>query len=130
MARNRCSQCGGFPTIYYYIHNTVPYVDPKILQNVFSFISKRVKRMGTDHYLGSDPKYYTSLGDFSQGSGFKRFTPRVHYTRGLKLDFYVTEFLMCDCGHNSLAYSQKSVKNRPEISMRKSHKFYPKKFIY
>lgn len=130
MARTRCSQCAGFPVIYYYIHNTTPYADPKTLQNIFSLISKRVRRMGTDHYLEDEPKHYTSLGNFSQGSGFKRYDPKIHYTRGLNLGFNVTEFLMCECGHTMLGFTQKSVKRKMEVSMRKSYKFYPKKFIY
>lgn len=130
MARCRCSRCSGVPNIYYYIHNTTPYPDPKTLQNVFAIISKRARRMGSDHYLTDSPKEYTSLSEFSQGTGFKRYDPKIHYTRGLNLGFYVTEYLMCDCGHTMLAFTQKSAKGRPEITMRKSHKNFPKRFVY
>ena len=130
ITRTRCKHCGELPAIYYYIYNTTLWGSPVSIQKMFAMISKRVTRMGTSHYLKDNPSDYSGLSNFSQGTGFRRYIPRLRHTRGINQDFDVTEYLMCPCAKSMYAFTQKSVKGRPEIINRKSRKCYPKKFLF
>lgn len=130
ITRTRCKHCGELPVIYYYIYNSTLWGSPVHVQKLFDIISKRVKRMGTSHYLQDSPSDYSGLSNFSQGTGFRKYSPRIRQTRGINQDFDVTEYLMCPCAKSMYAFTQKSIKTRPEILNRKSKITYPHKFSF
>lgn len=130
MARGRCKYCGEHPIIYYYIYNSTLWDSPEYIQKFFSIISKRVNRMGKTPWHGDSPSDITGLSNFSQGTGFKKYSPIIRQTRGINLDFDVMEYLMCPCAKTMYAFTQKSNKTRPEILNRMARKTYPKKFIF
>ena len=130
VTRTRCKHCGETPSIYYYVYNSTLWATPDSIRRMFAILSKHVNRMGTSFYQQDDPKDYRGLSTFSQGTGFRKFSPRLRQTRGINTDFDVTEYLMCPCGASMYAFNQKSIKRRPEIVNRKARKTYPNRFIF
>lgn len=130
LVRSRCKFCAGLPTHYYYIRNATMWYNPRKPIDHFKQMTKYVKRMCSDHYLMEEPKYFVEMASFSHPVSYKGYRPRLHRTRGSSATQDVVEFLMCDCGRSSWAFSDKAVKYRPEIVARKARYRFPQKFEF
>lgn len=125
--KSRCKRCGSYPSMYYYLMGKVLRHDPRSSINIkFSLLKKYCKRMCNDQYLLVAPKYFNELESFSHKTSYKGFLPKLHRVRGSNQycsDFI--EYLMCDCGATSWAFSNRSVQGRVEIMNRKARGKYP-----
>jgi hypothetical protein len=130
LVKSRCKFCRGLPMHYYYIKSRGLYQDPSKLVQWFQDVSKHFKRMCTEHYFLSEPRYCGGMANFSQTPFYKGYNPTLHRTRGVSNSSEMSEFLMCECGGTSWAFRNKAVKNRPEIVNRKSRKNFPQKFEF
>lgn len=129
MARARCKNCGNGPSFYYKIRNRYLYQDHSSYKYFSKYLKAWVNSMASNWYLKSDPKYFHSVSDFSFTVDDKQFRPTLHRSRGRDNNKdNVTEILSCDCGSTVWHFNQKSSKNCPEITNRKSKYKYPKKF--
>lgn len=130
LARTKCKYCGGAPSIYFYVKNATLWVNPRKMVELFDVIRPYIRRMGADHYLWDDPKYFTSISTFEFPLTLNKYRPRIHRTRGAKSTADVVEFLTCDCARSNWAFSDKAVENRREINQRKARYRFPHKFEY
>lgn len=130
VVRSRCKVCGNYPSIYYYIRNPVIWNDPRRMQEYFSFYYKHIKRLCSNYYLNDSPTSFTSANFLSEEIPFRSFKPKLHHTRGFPSVYNYTEFITCKCGGSVWAYTDKSIRSRLEISMRKSRSIFPQKFNF
>ena len=131
ITKNRCKKCASHPAIYYYIRNGYLYIDPRHSINTkYNIIRKYGKRMCSNHSMMIAPKHYAGLSGLSHTPSYKGYLPKFHYSRGRKYKTNVTEFLMCECGETSWAFSSKAIQECPEIINRKSRHKYPQKFEF
>ena len=131
MAKSRCKKCGSHPAVYYYTRNKYLWLDPhNAINSHLSVLKKYTKRMCSDHYMMISPKYFTNLISFSQSTSYKGYLPKLHNSRGRNFSSNIAEFLMCECGDTSWAFSDKAVRGCPEVFNRKSRFKYPQKFEY
>jgi len=130
IVKSRCKKCKSNPSIYYYIRNKHLSIDPRSGLKIFESIKKYYKRMCADHYMMISPKYFTDLGSFSHSVNYKGFLPKLHRARGVNIGSNITEFLMCECGATSWAFTDKAAMARPEIVNRKARNKYPQKFEF
>ena len=134
MVRSRCKLCGDFPSIYYYVKNPLLWSDPHKVKEIFSFIKKYVHRMCSDFYLMENPSNFYYVGYFGFKVSFKGYNPKLHHTRTpwsyYKQETEITEFLTCECGRTAWAFSDKTVKFRPEIIFKRARYKYPNKFVF
>lgn len=131
MVRTRCVECGGAPNYYFYARK--PYLYKEANQQVIGSKWMRgfVKRLTSDWYLDSEPRYFHDIEEFSFTLDDKGYLPNLHRSRGgSKYKEDVIEFVGCDCGQTVWAFNQKSTKNRPEIVNRKGRYTYPNRFEY
>lgn len=128
LARTKCKFCNGSPSVYYYTYNPKLHNGPDWLQKFFAITTGHIKRLTTDWYLDTDPKYYSSVNVFFQGTAFKKYNSKIHHTRGIDVDNYIAEYLTCDCGKATWAFAEKAILKRPEIAQRKSRYKFPHKF--
>jgi hypothetical protein len=134
MVRSRCTSCGELPSMYYYFKNPILFDDVNEIRYLFTFIRKYVNRMCNDFYLIDRPGDFIRMGFFGFRLNFKGYNPKLHRTRTpwarYKQDLEITEFLTCECGKTSWAFSDKTVKLRPEIILKKARYKYPKNFDF
>lgn len=130
VVRSRCKKCAKYPSVYYYTRNPVMWFNPNRIRAQFVFIRKFVSRMCNDLYLLEDPKNFHNANYFSFPSSFKGYRPRLHRTKGSSAIFDIVEYLTCECGGSVWAFSDKSIRSRPEIVFRKGRYKYPQKFEF
>lgn len=134
MVRSRCNSCGELPTIYYYFKNPILFEDIHDTRYLFDFLKKYIHRMCLDFYLMESPSHFTYMSIFGFTPTSKGYNPKLHRTRTPwikhKQELEITEFLSCKCGKTSWAFSDKTVKLRPEIILKKARYKYPKKFDF
>jgi hypothetical protein len=134
MVRSRCKHCGELPSVYFYFKNPILFEDVNEVKHVFNFIRKYINRMCEDFYLMENPSNFIHMSFFGFKLNFKGFNPKLHKTRtpwfNYKQELEITEFLGCECGKTSWAFSDKTTRRRPEIVLRKSRYKYPKKFDF
>ena len=134
MVRSRCNSCGELPSMYYYFKNPLLFDDPNEVKLLFTFIRKYISRMCDDFYLIESPSSFHHMSFFGFRAAFKGYNPKLHRTRtpwfNYKQELEITEFLTCECGKTSWAFSDKTVKSRPEIVLKKARYKYPKKFEF
>lgn len=123
LIKSRCKKCHSLPSIYYYIHNR--YLALNCRRS-----PRKVKRMCANYYLLVAPANISDIGDLVFTPLFKGCYPTLQRTRGHKNNTNMTEYLMCDCGETSWAFSDKAIRNRPEIANRKGRHLYPQKFEF
>jgi hypothetical protein len=134
MVRSRCKSCGELPSMYYYFKNPVLFDDVNEVRHIFGFIKKYISRMCDDFYLIENPSSFKHMSYFGFRLNFKGYNPKLHKTRTpwvqYKQELEITEFLTCECGKTSWAFSDKTIKLRPEIIFKKARYKYPKKFDF
>lgn len=130
LTRARCKACGKHPTIYYYARNPVMWNNPRKVLEQFAFYIGYFKRACSDFYLDDSPASFTKANYFSYEVPFKGFNPKLHRTRGAHPVFNYTEFVACECGESIWAFTDKSIRSRPEIVMRKAKYNFPQKFNF
>ena len=132
MARAVCKECGEGPSYYYYVRKPFMWKDARQQITSSKWFRDWIKRLTSDWYLDSEPRYFHDIKEFSAGFEDAHYTPTLHMKRGfvqVEKD-NVVEMLGCDCGATVWAFNQKSTKNRPEITNRKGRYKYPKDFEY
>ena len=134
MVRSKCKYCAEQPSIYYYVKNPLLWQDPSRIKEIFAFIKKYVHRMCSDFYLMEDPSSFYHISFFGFKTSFSGYNPKLHKTRTpwafYKQETEITEFLTCECGRTSWAFTDKTAKYRPEIVLRKARYRYPQKFDF
>jgi hypothetical protein len=130
LVKSRCKHCASLPSHYYYIRNATMWFNPRVVIDRFKSNLKYFKKMTTDHYMIDDPKYFHDMSNFTHAVTYKGYRPRLHRTRGSSATQDVVEFLMCECGKTSWGFSDKAIKNRPEIVNKKSRRRFPQKFEF
>lgn len=134
MVRSRCKSCGELPSSYYYYKNPILFEDVSDVKELFGFIRKYISRLCDDFYLADSPTNFVHMSFFGFKLNFKGYNPKLHRTRTPfiqhKQELEITEFLTCKCGKTSWAFSDKTVRQRPEIILRKGRYRYPKKFDF
>jgi hypothetical protein len=135
LVRSRCKGCGGHPNIYYWIRNPSISLDPRKgisehLEAVIRYMSRYSTRVISDFYLEEKPSSFTKINLFNYNFGPKSFNPRAHKNRGTNMTFEVVEYLTCECGKSAWAFTDKIIKNKPEIFNRKSRFTFPNKFDF
>lgn len=134
MVRSRCKLCGKLPSMYYYFKNPILFDDVNEVKYLFGFIRKYISRMCDDFYLIESPSSFIHMSFFGFKLNFKGYNPKLHKTRTpwirYKQDLEITEFLTCECGKTSWAFSDKTVKLRPEIILKRARYKYPKRFDF
>lgn len=130
LARSKCKFCDGAPLIYYYVRNPTLWYNPRRVTNQLQMVKKYVKRLGMNHFMFDDPKYFTETAIFGHTPSYKGYNPKLHRTRGANPTFDIIEFLTCECGLATWAFTEKAVKHRPEIMNRKSRHNFPHKFEF
>lgn len=130
LTRSRCKSCAGFPTIFFYIKNPTLWYSPRRRTDLFVKLTKHIKRMCNNYHIFFDPKYYSGVSNFGHTPNYKGYKPNLHRTRGTSPVQNIVEFLMCNCGATSWAFTDKAAQNHPEITCRKARYKFPNKFEF
>lgn len=134
MVRSRCKSCGELPSMYYYFKNPIFFEDVHEIRYMFDFLKKYINRMCADFYLIESPTDFVHMSNFCFRLQTKGYNPKIHKTHSFLHNYKsiceITEFLTCECGKTSWAFSDKTAKFRPEIILKKSRYKYPKKFDF
>jgi hypothetical protein len=129
LIRSKCIYCKSGPSVYFYIQNPILWFNHRKVLERIEFLKRNVKRFGGSHFLKFDPKYFIYNSHFNQSINFKGYNPKLHRTRG-NYAISITEYLQCNCGRMSWAFSEKSIQNRDDILSRKSRFKFPNKFDF
>jgi hypothetical protein len=132
MARALCKECGKGPAYYYHVR--LPFIWKDVSDQIIGskWFRSWIKRLVSDWYLVSEPRYFRDISEFSASFPDAHYNPTAHMKRGLpKVEKdNVMEMLGCECGATVWAFNQKSTKNRPEVINRKGRYKYPRQFEY
>jgi hypothetical protein len=128
LIRTKCKFCASGPVHYFVGKSAIKWFDPHKAKDNFKFYFKFIKRMNYDFYLDENPKQYTSMSPFTHTPTYKGYYPTLHKKRGVPVINDFIEYLCCDCGRSKWVFSQKSTRQRPEITNRKAKNSYPMKF--
>jgi hypothetical protein len=126
--RAKCPKCKD-DCYYYWYHVPSYFDDPSSSFSIFNWFKKYINKMNSDWYLDTEPRQNHNLSHFNFVWSEKSFKPRLLHTRGISNNTRM-EFITCQCGDYVWAYTQQSIKNRPEIINRKARTSYPKKYPY
>lgn len=127
LVRTKCKYCGSAPSFYWYNRNPTMWFSPRKEVEYFDLFKNLFPKFNFDFYLAEEPKYFTRMSTFTYQAGSYR--PRLHRTRGTNPVFDRTEYLSCDCGRATWAFSQKSADQRLEKKHRRARYCFPTKFI-
>jgi len=125
--RTKCKSCMNGPKFYYIQKMPALWFDPNQIKRNFDRLKKSFKSMNQDFYLMESPKFFTGISPFNFTPRFNHYNPTLHAKNGV-LNNNILEFLACECGFTTWAFSRKSTQNRPEITKRKAPYSYPHKF--
>lgn|SRR5574337_124572 len=132
MVRTLCKNCRKGPDYYY--RALKPFTWPNVRGFlIFSQITRGwIQKLVSNWYLKYKPRYFWKLDDFSFKLEDKAYLALYHRARGISGSDKnnVIEFLGCQCGATVWAFNEKSTKDRPEITNRKSRYKYPQSFSY
>lgn len=129
MARARCKHCQSAPKIYYYYRNPNQYKDVKVSNDLILRYKNNLTRFNRTKFNFA-PKYIQGIGYLSHPSGWSRYRPKVHHTRGTHPNLDLVEVIACECMQTRWIFADKATKDRPEIFHRKSTRRFPFKFEF
>lgn len=127
--RAKCRHCHGGPKYYWNVRTKTFHGSINIMRSRFASAMKNNDRICSDFYMGYQPRVYHGINSFSFQIDFNKYPARLHKNKGVP-SYERTEMLECECGKTLWAFNEKSAKNRPEISQRKSRYKYPQGFQY
>lgn len=116
------------PSDYFVQGLAVKWYNPKRIQEMQKTSCKYINRMCQDFYFADAPKWFIGIIAFNWYHHGKSYNPALHAKRGVIAVEEPAEFLSCDCGRTTWAFSEKAIQYRREISQRKARYKYPHKF--
>jgi hypothetical protein len=125
-ARTLCKFCQKPGTIYYSYKNPKLYKSPEL-----AFRHQRVYIVNPEPaYIYMIEHHEFSFEELHFPVNISSFNIKMHRCKKISNSSNYEEALFCDCGKSCWVFNYKSVKNRKEISMRKSKKVFDSSFIY
>jgi hypothetical protein len=123
--RSLCKFCCSGPVFYSFYKNEKMYKSPDLC-----FKNKTIYNVNYDHNDAIIKCRHASIQEHSFILDLNKFNIKMHRTKGVNNKNNYEEFLFCDCGKTGWKFNYKSTKDRKEISMRQSKKFFNKEFSY